>query len=102
MLPVPSKISLPILNPGAIIEATFQGIPSIFWEHGGFYNPLAQSLDILIEHNAEPKRFEDMMELMLKDEKKYHEVLYTSQDYFSCYRYDRAIKYFDLMIKEIF
>ena len=97
-----SKLSLPILNPGAIIEATFQGIPSIFWEHGGFYNPLPQSLDILIEHNAQPERFIEVMEIMLHNKKRYHEVLYTSQDYFSCYTYENSLKYFNLMVKEIF
>jgi hypothetical protein len=97
-----SKISLPILNPGAIIEATFQGIPSIFWEQGGFYNPLAESLDILIKNNAEPERFIEVMEQMLNNKKKYHEVLYASQDYFSCHTYKSAIKYFNLMVESVF
>ena len=96
------KINLPILNPGAIIEATFQGIPSIFWEHGGFYNPLAENLGVLIQHHAEPERFIEVINMTMKDKKTYHEILLTSQDYFSCHLYHNAIKYFNLMVNQIF
>ena len=43
--------------PGCIIEACFRGVASIFWGHGGFYNPLAKNMGVLIEHDAPPAQF---------------------------------------------
>ena len=97
-----SRISVPILNPGCIIEAAFQGVPSIFWGHSGFYNPLASSLDILIEHDAPPGRFTEVAESIMYNKKRHAEVVIATQDYFSCHLYDRAMKYFNLMVEEIF
>lgn len=95
------RISLPILNPGAIIEATFMGVPSIFWEHGGFYNPLAQMLSISIEHEAPPERFTEVAELLMYNKKKYFEVVYTMQDYFVSHTFSGAMKYFNFMCESI-
>lgn len=97
-----SRISLPVLNPGCIIEAAFQGVPSIFWAHGGFYNPLAEMLNISIEHNAPPERFTEVAELLMNNKKKYFEVVYASQEYFSAHTYANSLKYFNLMIESIF
>jgi hypothetical protein len=96
------KLSCPIMNPGCIIEATFQGLASIFWEHGGFFNPLGQSLDIMVQHDAPPERFTELAERMMNDKKKYREVVQISQDYFSPHLYKNALKYFNTMIEEIF
>ncbi len=96
-----SRISLPILNPGAIIEASFMGVPSVFWEHGGFYNPLARALNIHIEHDAPPERFTEVAELLMNDKKKHAEVVYTTQDYFSAHTFTGAMKYFNLMAETI-
>ncbi len=96
-----SRISLPILNPGAIIEAAFQGVPSIFWEHGGFFNPLAQMLNMGIEHDAPPERFLEVADLLMNNKKKYHEVTYATQEYFSAHTFAGAMKYFNLMCETI-
>ncbi len=95
------RISLPVLNPGAIIEAVFMGVPSIFWEHGGFFNPLGDMLNITIGHNAPPERFTEVAELMMTNEKKYREIVYTMQDYFIGHTYKGAMKYFNLMCETI-
>jgi hypothetical protein len=95
------KISLPILNPGAIIEAAFMGVPSVFWARGGFFNPLAEMLGMSIEHEAPPERVTEVVELLMNDKKKYYEVVYTSQDYFSSHTYSGAIKYFNFMCENI-
>jgi hypothetical protein len=95
------RISLPILNPGAIIEASFMGVPSVFWEHGGFFNSLGQALGIGIEHDAPPERFTEVAELLMNDKKRYHEIVYTMQDYFVSHTFSGAIKYFNLMCDSI-
>jgi hypothetical protein len=95
------RISLPILNPGAIIEAAFMGVPSVFWAHGGFYNPLADMLNVTIEHDAPPERFTEVVELLMNNKKKYYEVVYTIQDYFSNHTFTGAMKYFNLMAETI-
>jgi hypothetical protein len=95
------KISLPILNPGMIIETALEGVPSIFWEHGGFYNELARQLDILIESDAPPERLLAIIELLLTNKKKYKEVVIASKDYFSPYTFEGSLKYFNLMLENI-
>lgn len=97
-----SKLSLPILNPGCIIEAAFAGTPSIFWENGGFYNPLAQNMGVSIPHDAEPEVFTDIAERMMSDKKLHWEVTRITQDYFSYHLYSVAIEYFNMMIETIF
>ena len=96
-----SKISLPILNPGCIIEAASMGVPSIFWEHGGFFNPLAVSLNMLIEHDAPPERFTEVTEMLMNSKKKYYETTYALQDYFVSHTYAGAMKYFNLFCEEV-
>lgn len=96
------KLSVPILNPGAIIEAAFCGVPSIFWSHGGFYNPLSEMLDLAIGHNAEPKQFTEIAELLMNDRKRYIEATLIIQQYFTPHLQNQAIKYFDLMVETIF
>lgn len=96
------KLSLPILNPGCIIESTFQGVPSIFWEHGGFFNDLGSMLDILIPHNASPEQFLEMFNLLMNNKKKYQEVVKGSQDFFLPYTYRGSLGYFNLMLEHIF
>ena len=97
-----SKLSLPVLNPGCVIEAAFAGCPSIFWEEGGFYNPLARNMGVLIENNAEPEVFTEIATEMMTNKKRHWEVTRVTQDYFSCHKYDVAMKYFDMMIETIF
>lgn len=96
------KINVPFLNPGCIIEAAFQGLPSIFWAHGGFYNPLAEMMNISVEHDAPPERFLEVFDLLMTNKKKYHEVVMLTQEYFSAHTYANAMKYFDLMVDSIF
>ena len=96
------KLSLPILNPGCIIEAAFMGTPSIFWEEGGFYNPLAKMLNVLIEEDALVETFINVFKSIMNNKKKYFEVTYVTQDYFSYHLYENALKYFNLMIETIF
>ena len=95
------KLSLPILNPGCIIEAAFAGTPSIFWECGGFYNPLAKNMGVLIPENAEPEQFIDITNEMMNNRKRHWEVTRVTQDYFSHHLYDIAIQYFNMMIETI-
>ena len=97
-----SKLSIPILNPGCIIEAAMNGVPSIFWEHGGFFNPLGQSLSITIPHDGTPERFTEVAEMLMSNKKKYCEVVRTCQDYFSGHTYEGAMRYWEMMIEEIF
>lgn len=97
-----SKLSLPILNPGCMIEATFIGLPSIFWEHGGFFNPLGDSLGITIGSYAEPERFTEVANMLMTDRKKYMEVVRTMQHYFSYHTYEGSLGYFNLMVASIF
>jgi len=96
------RMSLPILNPGAIIETTLQGVPPVFWEHGGFFNDIGRELDINIPHDAPSERFTYVAERLMNDRKTHAEVVLTLQAYFSCHVYENAIKYFDHMVKEIF
>lgn len=96
------KLSLPILNPGCIIEAAFMGTPSIFWEEGGFYNPLARNLGVLIEKGSPPERFLEIANEMMFNRKRHWEVTKLTQEYFSCHLYDNAIQYFNQMIEMIF
>lgn len=96
-----SKLSLPILNPGCIIEAAFMGTPSIFWEHGGFYNPLAKSMNVLIPHGGNPEVFIEISNEMMRNKKRHWEVTRMTQDYFSYHLYKNAIEYFNAMIEEI-
>ena len=95
------RISLPILNPGAIIEAVFMGVPSVIWEHGGFFNLLGKMLSLTVEHNAPPERVTEVVEILMHDKKRYHEVVYTMQDYFVSHTFSGAIKYFDFMCESI-
>lgn len=95
------RISLPILNPGCIIEAAFRGVPSVFWEHGGFFNPLAQSLNMLIEHDAPPERFTEVVETLMTNKKKHAEVTYASQEYFSAHTFEGSLRYFDLFCETV-
>lgn len=96
-----SRISLPILNPGAIIEATFMGVPSVFWEHGGFFNSLGRALGVNIEHDAPPERFTEVAELLMTNKKKYYEVVYTMQDFFVAHTFEGSLKYFNFMCENI-
>lgn len=96
------KLSLPVLNPGCIIEAAFMGTPSIFWEEGGFYNPLARNMGIQIEYGAPVERFVSIVNRMVSDKKLHFEVTRMTQDYFSSHLYGNAIKYFNSMVEAIF
>ena len=95
------RISLPIFNPGAIIEASFMGLPSVFWERGGFFNPLGRMLGLSIEEGSDPERFTEVAEILMNDKKRYHEAVYTMQDYFSAHTFAGALKYFNLMCQTI-
>jgi hypothetical protein len=97
-----SKLSLPILNPGCIIEAAFQGVPSVFWGHGGFFNNLSDSMNLTIQHDAPPERFTEVVDLMMNNKKKYTETVLATQDYFVSHTYTGALKYFNFMIENIF
>lgn len=77
------------------------GLPSIFWEHGGFFNPLGDALGISIEHDAPPERFTEVANMLMSDKKRYHEAVYIIQDYFVAHTFDGAIKYFNLMCESI-
>jgi len=96
------KLSVPVLNPGCIIEACFKGVPSVFWGEGGFFNPLAENLDVLIPDGAPPERAEEVISLLLHNKKKYHEVLAATQDYFTCHTYSNAMRYFNMALEHIF
>lgn len=96
-----SRISMPILNPGCIIEAACHGVPSIMWEHGGFYNPLAQQLGLQIEHDAPPERFTQVADLLIVNKKVHAEAVYGMQDYFCAHTYTGSLKYFNLMAETI-
>ena len=96
-----SRISLPILNPGCIIEAACQGVPSVMWEHGGFFNPLAQQLNLNIEHDAPPERFAEVANLLMTNEKVYRESVMAMQDYFIAHTYQGSLRYFNLMMEMI-
>jgi hypothetical protein len=96
-----SRISLPILNPGCIIEAAFMGLPSVFWEHGGFFNALGKSLNLSIPHGAPPECFTDVAETLMNNKKKYFESVYTIQDYFVAHTFKGALKYFNFMCESI-
>jgi hypothetical protein len=96
-----SRISLPILNPGCVIEAACYGVPSVMWDHGGFFNTLSQQLNLNIPHDASPERFTEVAELLMNDRKVYMETVYAMQDYFSAHTFSGAIKYFNLMTSTI-
>ena len=96
-----SKISMPILNPGCVIEAACMGVPSIMWEHGGFFNSLSKDLNILLEHDAEPERLLFLVDYLMTSRKNYMEIVRTLQDYFSGHTFKGSLYYFNLMAQEI-
>lgn len=96
-----SRLSLPILNPGCIIEAACHGVPSVMWDHGGFFNPLSQQLGINISHDASPERFTEVSEQLMNDKKTYHETVFHMQDCFSSHTFSGAIRHFHLMASTV-
>lgn len=96
------RVNVPILAPAAVIEATFQGLASIFWREGEFFPALGDKLGITIEREDPSEKFTFVFEKLMTNNKHFKEVVQISQNYFSCHKTIEALKYFNLYIESVF
>jgi hypothetical protein len=96
------RVNVPVLSPACVIEATFQGMASIFWKEGEFFPALANNLGINIANEDEPDKFETIFERLMTNDKFFREVVHASQDYFVGHRYDEALRYFNNFVEAVF
>lgn len=95
------RINVPVLAPACTIEATVNGLATIFWQEGEFFPALADNLGLNIKRSDGPEVFAEMFDRLMLDDKHFEETVRISQDYFSCHTYTGALQYFNSFLEYI-
>lgn len=96
------RVNVPIMSPACVIEATVNGLASIFWREGEFFPQLSNTLNTTIETKDEPAKFTYELERLMNNNKFYKDVVRYSQDFFVSHRYNEALQYFNNFVESVF
>lgn len=92
-------INVPIFAPSSILDATFEGVPTVIFECGGFFASIAEMHDLLVKRTSTPAEMRTIMNTLLYDFEKRTKYVADLQELLVDHTHYRFIKHFNHICK---
>ena len=92
-------INIPILTPASILDATFEGTPTVIFEKGGFFTSVAEAHGLLVKKDTSAIEFGNIKETLLRDDQIRTKYLRDLQDFLSDHTHYKFVQHFNQICK---
>lgn len=96
------KISIPIKLPSCILDATFDGVATVVWEEGGFFQDIAECNNVLVKAKDGIEGFNRVFSILTTDKDIYSSFVKDLQYKLRDHTDSMVLKHFDHIISSIF
>jgi hypothetical protein len=96
------KISVPINLPSCILDATFDGVATIVWEKGGFFQDIAESNGLLVRADEGIDGFKRVFSILSSDRQVYTKFVKDLQYKLRDHTDEMVLQHFNRIVSAIF
>jgi hypothetical protein len=96
------KISIPIHLPSCVLDATFDGVATVVWECGGFFQDVADCHNLLVREADGIPGLERVLSILMNDKDTYTNFVKDMQSKLSDHTDEKVKEHFSNMVEAIF